>query len=143
MGDMRLDLLALFVVGICFAEPAPTDLSCVLSLHLPTDIDAAKSQQSGIVTVQIRRVAPNVVDINLFGGNAALQNDVRAAMRLSLFAGRCKNQDTFIFAFTFLDPPTGSILPPSVAFLPPNWFELTFRRRKPISNAASPARDHK
>jgi hypothetical protein len=133
----------LFVLGICFAEPAPTDLSCVLSLHLPTDIDATKAEQSGVVTVQIRRLAPDAVDISVSGGSPALQSDVRASMALSHFTGRCKDPEEYIFAFSFLDPQTDSLLPPSVSFLPPNRFEMTFRRRKPISNAASPPRDHK
>ena len=53
-------------------------------------------------------------------------------MQLSQFAATCDSRTVeFVFGFTLQEPATDSIRPPGVRFLPPNRFELIFRRVKP------------
>ena len=61
-------------------------------------------------------------------------------MNLSQFAARCEDRTIeFVFAFKLEDPPTDHIVPPAVRFVPPNRFELIFRRIKPDLYLAPPA----
>lgn len=75
--------------------------------------------------------------LTLTGGNPGLRGEARVAMNLSRFAAKCQGRSLeFVFAFTLEDPPTDSIIPPGVRFVPPNRFELIFRRVKPIVDFA-------
>jgi hypothetical protein len=77
--------------------------------------------------------------LRLDGGNRALQGEVRVAMNLSQFATKCHDRTIdFVFAFTLEGPPTDSIIPPGVRFVPPNRFELVFRKVKPWLDIAPP-----
>ena len=119
---------------------ARVGLSCATSLELPTHgIMAAKAGTSGVVTAKIHiGEAGQVSDLQLSSDNRYLEGEVRVAIDLSKFAARCKRRVLeLIFSFTLQDPPTDSIVPPAVRFLPPNRFELIFRRVKP--NHESPA----
>lgn len=117
------------------------DLSCVSSLELPTrGLLATMAEDSGTVSVSIEiGGAGRLSKLNVTGGNPALQGEARVAMNLSRFATACSGR-TLEFKFTFKleNPPTDHIIPPGVRFLPPNHFELIFRRLKPILDPASP-----
>ena len=55
-------------------------------------------------------------------------------------AAHCEDRTIeFVFAFKLEDPPTDHIVPAAVRFVPPNRFELVFRRIKPILDLASRA----
>lgn len=144
MRGAALVLMALSLNAPCVAQQQPAgfaDLVCTTSLMLPTHgILAATATASGVVTTEGKiAVDGEIADLEIHGGDLALQSEVRIAMQLSKFAARCKGRKVrFIFSFTLQDPPTDSILPPEVHFLPPNRFELTFRRRKPNLDPAGP-----
>jgi hypothetical protein len=136
-------LASIAAVGSGLAdESGPTaDLSCVKSLDLPTHgIIASGSPESGVVTAEIQvGEKGDLADLRLSGGNQLLQGEVRVAIQLSTFAAQCKGRVLkFLFSFTLQEPATDSILPPAVQYLPPNRFELTFRRRKPTYDPGSP-----
>jgi hypothetical protein len=139
-----LAILAVFCVCSSVANAAQggrVDLSCVTSLELPTHgLLAAAAAESGTVDAEFYLDADGQVSkLELRGGNPGLRGEVRVAIELSKFAARCKGRQLkFIFAFTLEDPPTDSILPPAVRFVPPNRFELTFRRVKPNYDPGSP-----
>ena len=110
------------------------DRPCVKSLELPTrGLLAAGAGSSGTVVATVLIAKDGSVQrLDLTGGNRVLQGEVRVAIGLSKFDSVCQGQNVeFIFAFTLEDPPTDAIIPPAVQFLPPNRFELTFRRLKP------------
>jgi len=59
------------------------------------------------------------------------KSEVRVALELSQFDTTCRGRViAIVFDFTIEDPPTDSIVPPGVKFVPPNRFELVFRRVK-------------
>lgn len=61
-----------------------------------------------------------------------LRAEVEVALGLSRFDGKCdRHTVAFFFDFKLEDPPTDSVLPPAVRFVPPNRFDLVFRRVKP------------
>jgi len=110
------------------------DYSCVRSLELPTrGLFAARAGTSGSVHVVVWIAKDGQVGkLDLTGANPILQAEVRVAMNLSKFDSRCEGQSLeFSFAFRLEAPPTDNIIPPAVQFIPPNRFELTFRRVKP------------
>jgi hypothetical protein len=120
-------------------RPGASDLSCVESLELPTrGLLAAGAGKSGTVTAAIHIGDGGQVDsVELTGDNNILKGEVRVAVNLSHFAPKCSGREfRVVFAFTLEDPPTDSIIPPAVKFVPPNRFELTFRRLKPIVDPA-------
>jgi hypothetical protein len=109
-------------------------LSCVASLELPTHgLLAARAGTSGTVAAIIRVAEGGAVSaLELAGGNDILQAEVRVAVKLSTFDRKCQGRSVqIIYAFTLEDPATDSIIPPAVRFIPPNRFELTFRKVKP------------
>jgi hypothetical protein len=112
--------------------------SCVKSLQLPTQgLFAARAGVSGNVRALVQ-IGKNgqVGKVDLTGPNRILQAEVQVAMSLSEFESGCEGESLeFIFIFTLQDPPTDNILPPAVRFVPPNKFELTFRRVKPNVDA--------
>jgi hypothetical protein len=68
-----------------------------------------------------------------------LKGEVQVAMQLSRFASRCSGKEIkLVFMFTLTDPPVDSVLPPAVQFVPPNRFELTFRRLRANVDPVSP-----
>ncbi len=70
----------------------------------------------------------------------ALEREVQIALNLSKFKKSCAGRKfELVFSFELADPPADSVLPPDVRFLPPNRFELVFRRVKPNIDPASPA----
>jgi hypothetical protein len=78
---------------------------------------------------------------NLTGGNDALQAEVRVAVNLSRFKPECKGRKIeIVYVFTLQDPPTDTVIPPAVRFVPPNRFELTFRRVKPNPEPPAPVK---
>jgi hypothetical protein len=115
------------------------DFSCIDFLELPTrGLLAAGAGTSGTVRA-VAKIGKKgqLSKLTLTGGNRGLQGEVRVAMNLSRFAGKCQGRSVeFVFAFTLEDPPTDSIIPPGVRFVPPNRFELIFRRVKPIVDFA-------
>jgi len=115
------------------------DLSCVTSLDLPTHGFLAAASESGTVEVEIHLDGKTkAANVELRGGNPGLQGEVRAAIEMSKFGARCNGRVLkFVFAFTVQDPASDSILPPAVRFVPPNRFELTFRRVKPNHDPGS------
>ncbi len=137
---MNMPLCAAMLCGIVSPVVLPgqtpasaADHSCVESLELPTrGLFAARAGASGEVYAVVRIGKEGQVDkLDLTGANRGLQAEVRVAMNLSKFDARCGGQSLdFIFAFTLEDPPTDNILAPGVRFVPPNRFELTFRRVK-------------
>ena len=117
------------------------DLSCVDALELPTrGLIAAGAGSSGVVHAVARiGEAGKLSNLRLEGGNRGLRGEVRVAMNLSQFAAKCRDRTIdFVFAFTLEDPPTDSIIPPGVRFVPPNRFELVFREVKPNYDPAPP-----
>ncbi len=141
---MKVALGALLTgLALCRSMPAqsrdPMDgLRCVSSLELPTHgLFAARAPSSGTVSATFE-VAPggtvSKLQLSTEGPpHDELGGEVRVALDGSRFAERCVGRHlTFVFSFTLQDdPPTDSILPPTVRFLPPNRFELVFRRVKP------------
>ena len=136
-------------IGICTAlslasvqaqvAPKKEDLSCVVSLDLPTHgILAARSPNPGTVhaTLSIGREGKptKILMTTDTPSPEGLEAEVGIALRDSQFAPSCDGRQLeFFFAFSLQDPPVDSILPPAVRFVPPNRFELTFRRVKPQS----------
>jgi hypothetical protein len=113
---------------------ADTDLSCVRSLELPTrGLAAARSDASGTVSARVHVGAGGkIASLDLDGGTLALRAEVEVAMSLSEFSGKCQGRAVgFVFHFTLEGPAMDYIVPPGVRFLPPNRFELIFRRVKP------------
>ena len=109
-------------------------LSCFEYLELPTrGLLAAKAGESGTVRAHIRIGKDGgITQLKLLGGNPGLQAEVRVAMTLSRLNKICKNSVIdLVFAFSLEDPPTDYITAPAVRFVPPNRFELTFRRVRP------------
>jgi hypothetical protein len=110
------------------------DFSCIDFLELPTrGLLAAGAGTSGTVraVAQIGKEG-QLSKLTLTGGNRGLRGEARVAMNLSRFAAKCQGRSVeVVFAFTLEDPPTDSIIPPGVRFVPPNRFELVFRRVKP------------
>ena len=110
------------------------DLSCAASLELPTrGLLAARAGSSGTVAAVIRiGKGGKMSALRLTGKNEILKAEVRVAIGLSHFTPRCAGRSLRVeFGFTLEDPPTPSIIPPAVRFIPPNRFELTFRRVMP------------
>jgi hypothetical protein len=106
----------------------------VESLALPTSgILASRASASGSVRADVTiGTAGQVSKLGLDGGDAALRGEVGAALGISRFQARCAGRKVKLeFAFTLIDPPSDNIIPPAVRFVPPNRFELTFRRVKP------------
>ena len=148
---MRVSGLAvvgsLFIFLLQAQEPlVGPDLSCISSLELPTrGLLAAGAGTSGTVhaAAEIGKEG-QLSKLRLTGGNPGLQGEVRVAMNLSQFAARCHDRTVeCVFGFTLEDPPTDSIIPPGVRFVPPNRFELVFRRVKPSYDLAPLRRDSK
>ena len=138
---------SLFAVLLQAQEPSvEQDLSCISFLELPTrGLLAAGAGTSGTVHVAAEIGKEGQLSkLTLTGGNPGLQGEVRVAMNLSQFAVRCHDRTVgLVFAFTLEDPPTDSIIPPGVRFVPPNRFELVFRRVKPSYDPAPPRKDSK
>ena len=137
-------LAGALAIGSYAQTTAPeTDLSCVSSLHLPTvGFFAAGAGTSGTVEAVIH-IAENdqPATVELSGGNPGLRGEVQVAMDLSHFKDSCPGRTVrIVFAFTLEDPAVDAILPPLVRFIPPNRFELTFQKRKPSLDPASPPR---
>jgi len=117
------------------------NLSCITALELPTrGLSATGARASGTVNAEIHIGSRGEVSrLDLRGGEPALQGEVQVAIGLSEFSDRCAGQTVeLVFAFTLENPPTSSIIPPGVRFLPPNRFELIFRRRRPNIEEAPP-----
>ena len=115
--------------------------SCVNFLELPTrGLLASGAGKSGVVRAVIDIGKDGTVShLQLDGGNPGLRAEVRVAMELSKFAAKCHDRSVeFVFAFTLEDPPVDSIRPPAVRFVPPNRFELIFKRVKPDYYLAPP-----
>lgn len=115
-------------------QNSTADYSCTKSLELPTKgLFAAGAKTSGTIEAVVRISKDGLVDqLHLTGRDPDLQAEVRAVMSLSKFDSRCVGQSLkFVFAFTVEDPATDNIIPPRVQFMPPNRFQLTFRRVKP------------
>jgi hypothetical protein len=135
--------LALIFTPLLYGKEmtSTANLSCVSSLELPTrGLLAAGAGASGIVHVFARIGRDGrLSNLKLDGGNPGLQGEVGVAINLSRFAVKCQDRTVeFIFAFTLEDPPTDSIIPPGVRFIPPNRFELVFRRLRPNYDPSSP-----
>ena len=143
----RIGLLLLFS-GIAFTVPlsgqtriAPSDFSCVESLELPTrGLLAAGAGKSGTVSAIVHiGDGGHVEKLELVGDNKILNAEVRVAMNLSQFTAKCSGrQFGLVFEFVLEDPPTNTLIPPAVRFLPPDRFALTFRRLKPIVDMSPP-----
>jgi len=141
-------LVGLVVCAASFAikgaqvSTSDTDLSCIASLALPTTgAFAARAGTSGTVraTITIGK-GGELAKLDLDGKNPVLNAEVRVAMNMSAFVARCEDRTiAILFSFTLKDPMTDYILPPAVRFVPPNRFELTFSRVKPITEM--PARE--
>jgi hypothetical protein len=137
-------VLGILLSGAGYGDCAETQrgLSCVQFLELPTrGLFAARAGDSGTVhaSIQIGNDG-GLSKLDLSGGNPGLQAEVRVAMNLSQFAEACKGSTVeFVFAFTLKDPPTDSIAPPGVRFIPPNRFEFVFLRVR--KNLELPAPD--
>jgi hypothetical protein len=120
------------------AEP-----SCVSWLELPTrGLLAARAPASGTVQAVVyigEGGRPSKVELT--GGNRWLEGEVRVAMLASVFASRCQGRTLkFIFGFTIEDPPADELIPPGVRFVPPNRFDLVFRRLRPNREPPAPSR---
>jgi len=117
------------------------DLSCVKYLELPTrGLLAAGAGGSGTVHA-VAEVGGDgqMAKLRLTGGNSGLQGEVRVAMNLSRFTSSCSNRSVeFVFVFALEDPPTESVIPPGVRFVPPNRFDLVFRKVKPNYDPVRP-----
>lgn len=140
-------VLSLFTLLLRAQEPtADPDLSCFSSLELPTrGLFAAGAGTSGsvIAAAEIGR-GGKLSKLRLTGGNPGLQGEVRVAMNLSQFAAKCHGQTVkVVFGFILEDPPIDHIIPPGVRFVPPNRFELVFRRVKPSYDPAPSSKDPK
>ena len=133
---------AMFLALVRAQTPASgIDLACVTYLELPTrGLHAARAGSSGTVFAAGRiGKKGRLTLLQLRGGNRGLQGEVRVAMNLSQFAARCEDRTIkFVFAFKLEDPPTYNLIPPGVRFVPPNRFELIFRRLRPILDLAPP-----
>jgi hypothetical protein len=140
------------MVAICFLycntilaqqQRSSSDLSCITSLELPTHgFLAARAPNSGIVHASVE-IGPEgrlskvqlTTDSSMSEG---LEGEVRVALGDSHFAQRCVGRTLrFVLSFKLEDPPTDSILPPTVRFVPPNRFDLVFRRLKSNLDPAS------
>jgi len=101
---------------------------------------AARAVTSGVVTAKIHiGDGGQVADLQLSSDNHYLAGEVHVAIELSKFAARCSGRVLeLVFSFTLEDPPTDGIIPPAVRFLPPNRFELIFRRVRPNHQAPPP-----
>ena len=127
-------LSAVAAVSVLAQEPMPgTNLACIESLTLPTrGLLAARAGHSGTVEAVVNVTsADSPPEVILHGDNPLLEGEVQVALSLSRFGPRCAgSRISFSFVFKLEDPPTDSIVPPAVRFMPPNRFELTFRRVK-------------
>jgi len=138
----------LMQIGVCAAAlfcerahaqiaPQKGDLSCVVSLDLPTHgILAARAPNPGTVHATLSIGPGGRLTKMLLATDTArpegLEAEVSIALRGSDFAARCDGrQIELFFAFSLQDPAVDSILPPAVRSVPPNRFEITFRRVKP------------
>jgi len=141
-GPPRLALCAAIAAVLRAQTPATdTDLSCFTSLLLPTTgAFAARAGASGIVQARFAiGKQGELSSLDISGENPVLNAEVRVALSLSQAAARCENRTVqLVFAFTLKDPMSDDILPPAVRFVPPNRFELTFRRVKPNIEPAPP-----
>jgi hypothetical protein len=138
-------LVGALELGIIFCAEAASpeeqasamDVSCVTSLHLPTHgFFAARAPHSGTVHATVHLGTggtPSKTQLVTDTPNPeGLEAEVRTALAGSDFAPRCAGRALeFFFAFTLEEPPADSILPPTVRFVPPNRFELVFRKVKP------------
>ena len=117
------------------------ELGCVGALELPTrSILSSRAVTSGtvIVTVQVG-IDGKAAQIDMLGESAALKGEVQVAMTLSTFLPKCAGKKLeLVFAFKLEDPPSESILPPGVRYMPPNRFELIVRKVKANQDAAVP-----
>lgn len=116
------------------------DLFCVSSLELPTHgLLAARAPRSGIVKALVL-IGPRGIPSDVFftSDDTALEREVQIAINLSRFKRSCQGRKVeLVFSFELTEPATDSILPPEVRFLPPNRFELIFRRVKSNLDPAS------
>lgn len=120
-------------------------LSCVASLELPTQgLFAARAATSGTVTAVISLDAGGrLAALKLTGNDEFLKGEVGVSLSGSRFTPKCRHRSVeVIYSFTLEDPATDLIIPPAVRFVPPNRFELTFRRVKPNVDPAPPS-EHK
>jgi hypothetical protein len=133
--------LSMLACPVLHGQKPTVDLSCVDSLELPTrGLLAAGAGSSGVVHAAAGIGKDGKLsNLRMDGGNRGLRGEVRVAMNLSKFAAKCRDRTIdFVFAFTLEDPPTDSIIPPGVSFVPPNRFELVFRKVKPSLDIAPP-----
>jgi hypothetical protein len=125
--------------------PPRADLSCVSSLELPTHgLLAARARQSGTVTASLQ-IGPggSLAKSHFASDDPALEREVQIALNLSRFKKSCAGKKVeIIFSFELEDPPADSVLPPDVRFLPPNRFELVFRRVSPNLDPVSAPPPH-
>ncbi len=71
--------------------------------------------------------------LDLSGGNDTLRREVKVAVTLSRFKPECRGQSVrIVFAFTLEAPVSYEIRPPAVRYVPPDRFELTFKRAKAV-----------
>jgi hypothetical protein len=133
--------------SIAWTQPKDdSNLGCVKSLEVPTrGLFAARAGVSGTVEVAVEVGKDGQPEKwGLMGDNQILKGEAQVAVSLSRFLPACEGRMVkIVFAFTLEDPPSDSILPPAVRFIPPNRFELTFRRVKPNLDPASPGKTRK
>jgi hypothetical protein len=150
-------LLAALLAAQLKAQPAPgktlpprASLSCVQSLFLPTTGRlAAHASGSGRVRATVT-IGPkgDAVHLDTDGGDNFLKAEVMVAVEQSQFRTQCAGKKVvFDFDFTIVEEyPTDDVAPPLVRFVPPNRFELAFRRVKPIIDmppAKEPLKDQR
>lgn len=145
---MKLRSLLLALVTLWGGEQALSlqsdnfdELACVTSLELPTrGFLAATSSSSGTVHARIEiGLSGRASRIELSGANPLLQGEVRVGLNQSRFSEKCSGKQVeLLFQFTLEGSPTDTLRPPAVRFLPPNRFELVFRRLKPVLDGPPP-----
>jgi hypothetical protein len=117
------------------------DPSCIESLELPTrGLLAARSPTSGTVRAEVHIGDQGRTEkLVLTGGNPFLEGEVHVALKGSRFAPRCQGRKLeFVFGFTMEEPARYDLIPPAVRFIPPNRFELIFKRLKPHFDHTGP-----
>lgn len=140
--DIRVLLLCIYWAISLGPQPsyAQDDFGCVESLVLPkTGIFAARAEGSGSVHALITVAdSGGLKRLDMNGGDHALEGEVMMAMKASRFKPRCAGQMlSFVFDFTILEEnPSDHVFPPMIKVVPPNRFELTFRRVKGVVDAA-------
>jgi len=138
--------LGCMLLGVTFGFAQPVDsgshpLACVQTLALPTQgVFAPHASSSAAVRVMVTiGEGGRVKEAVLRGGDKILQAEVKAALELSEFRTDCASKtEEITFSFKLIDPPVSAMLPPAVRFIPPNTFEIVYRRIRPRVEWAVP-----